>query len=560
MTVREQAAYINTDVLENTTFYAIPEMAVTVTNAPTSFDEVTTFKWTEYDMRARGSGLSSNFIQSPTAAAMQTMANPTLAMPTGSPFDSFFVMFLDMGPANILGGVNAVGRRQNSGGVCTLTVSKQYVSGNGTVTNDCLTAPLYTITEGVLIATVNNVNYTYSTNPGLPYSPFVPSQTPGPITTRFSIGSSGALAWWNDAFWNGQAQFCAVSNGSVYAVFQQDAQPAGCSFVSLSLFTPSPVLPGPLDVRYRVVVYPDGYGTDWTYVSSEWLATGPTGQSGAVGGKNCSIVNGNGYLADASLSNRPNTNMMGQTGVRGHYFRRRALLADMFFSQLGSLSNHLTLVNSHWKDWCYRTLTDFSQADWTDRADGALVVFLGSYLLRSILILIRNHFGYYLKLTDIVFRVPDRQGQQGVIRNHFRHYLKLTDIVFRVPDRQGQQGAPRATGFWTSRRNRVSIHDTNLLPKGLFADDLCRSVGPSGRKLAFWPKIASGASGASGQVGATGLTDMALQFRWAHWTDWIGRRMSPAPIYRFISELTILPAFWSFRRKQTHEPILQVGY
>lgn len=39
--------------------------------------------------------------------------------------------------------------------------------------------------------------------------------------------------------YNGQASFCAVQNGTIYAVFAQDAQPPGCFFISLSLFSVS---------------------------------------------------------------------------------------------------------------------------------------------------------------------------------------------------------------------------------------------------------------------------------------------------------------------------------
>lgn len=44
--VYEQAVSINTDVLYNTTFYPLPEAAITVTNAPTRYSGVTTLQWT----------------------------------------------------------------------------------------------------------------------------------------------------------------------------------------------------------------------------------------------------------------------------------------------------------------------------------------------------------------------------------------------------------------------------------------------------------------------------------------------------------------------------------
>lgn len=91
----------------------------------------------------------------------------------------------------------------------------------------------------MLTAKVNGVNYTYSTSPGVPYAPFVPSLTPGSIQTQFGIGEDGNLAWWNPGFATGEAQFCAMGNGTVYAVFNAASQPEGCAFVSLALFSAS---------------------------------------------------------------------------------------------------------------------------------------------------------------------------------------------------------------------------------------------------------------------------------------------------------------------------------
>ncbi|THY67848.1 hypothetical protein D6C97_00556 [Aureobasidium pullulans] len=114
-----------------------------------------------------------------------------------------------------------------------------YMNANGTVTNDCSSAPIYAIKNGVLTATINNVVYYYSTSPGIAYSQFVPSLTPGSITTSFSATSNGQLSWFNSQFYNGQAQFCSLSNGTVYAVYQQDAAPSGCLYIQLSLFSVS---------------------------------------------------------------------------------------------------------------------------------------------------------------------------------------------------------------------------------------------------------------------------------------------------------------------------------
>lgn len=45
-TIYEQIVTINIDVLTNTTFFPIPDVGITVSNAPTSIDTVTTFYYT----------------------------------------------------------------------------------------------------------------------------------------------------------------------------------------------------------------------------------------------------------------------------------------------------------------------------------------------------------------------------------------------------------------------------------------------------------------------------------------------------------------------------------
>lgn len=45
--IHEQAVSINTNLLLNTTFEPISVVAVTINNAPTSLNGITTFTWTE---------------------------------------------------------------------------------------------------------------------------------------------------------------------------------------------------------------------------------------------------------------------------------------------------------------------------------------------------------------------------------------------------------------------------------------------------------------------------------------------------------------------------------
>lgn len=114
-----------------------------------------------------------------------------------------------------------------------------YVSNNGTMTTNCSDAPTYSLQNGALSALSDGVQYIYSTSPGVPYQPFSPSTIPGSITTTFSFGSNGVLFWQNDTFFNGQASFCSLSNGTVYAVFEEGVQPQGCFFLQLSLYSVS---------------------------------------------------------------------------------------------------------------------------------------------------------------------------------------------------------------------------------------------------------------------------------------------------------------------------------
>ena len=212
--VHEQAVSINTDVQYNTTFFPIPEVAVTVSNAPTSFNGLTTFRWTQTQT-------------STTSIASTGSSLVPVSTATGSP-DGFVLLVL--GEMTFQDGRKLHDKRQSG---------SQYVSANGSITNDCTQTPIYSVNNGVLTAKVNGTLYTYSATSGIAYAMFAPTTIPGPIQTTFYIGANGVLSWQNAAFFNGQASFCAVGNGTVYAVFQQNAQPDGCIYITLTLFTVS---------------------------------------------------------------------------------------------------------------------------------------------------------------------------------------------------------------------------------------------------------------------------------------------------------------------------------
>lgn len=223
--VHEQAVSINTHVLLNTTITPFSGVAITVSDAPTSIDGITTFTWTE----------TKTYVSDPMVSLSSSAVQTTTV-----PVEDSFVMIVRSRELN---------QKRQSG--------SYYVSSNGVISNDCTSSPIYTISNGGLTATVNGVVYTYSTSPGTLYAPFIPSTVPGSLSNSFSTGASQVLIWRNSAFFNGQAAFCALSNGTVYAVFQQNAQPDGCLYIQLSLFSISScqgiqlsTITGPADKSY----------------------------------------------------------------------------------------------------------------------------------------------------------------------------------------------------------------------------------------------------------------------------------------------------------------------
>ncbi|OQO07158.1 hypothetical protein B0A48_07726 [Cryoendolithus antarcticus] len=227
--VYEQAVSIDTLVTSNTTFFPLAQAGVTVTNAPTSISGITTLQWTSAPALLT---MPSSILS--TSATQVSRYSPS---PTTNPDDVTFVMLVRNDKDH---------QKRQSGNF--------YMSGNGTITQDCTNTPVYTTRNGVLTATVGGVVYTYSTSSGLTFQQFIPSTIPGSITTMFSIQRDGTLSWLNDAFFNGQANFCALRNGIVYSIFVDGGAPDGCLFIQLSLFSVAScqaasynTVPGPSD-------------------------------------------------------------------------------------------------------------------------------------------------------------------------------------------------------------------------------------------------------------------------------------------------------------------------
>ena len=116
--------------------------------------------------------------------------------------------------------------RQDIGGdtgsePCTLTP-------NG-CSSDCSQGTSYVLFNGFLYANGQIV----ATNPGQAYSP-LGGGPEGTINTTFA-NANGVLAWTNPAFPNGEATFCILTSGTIYAVFTGNP-PEGCTPSTLSFF------------------------------------------------------------------------------------------------------------------------------------------------------------------------------------------------------------------------------------------------------------------------------------------------------------------------------------
>lgn len=105
-TVREQAVSINTQVNINTTFYPIPEAGVTITDAPTSIDTVTTFRWTEAQVPM---SIWNPTIPASTVAQLSSMTYTSALETSYADLGSYYVIAA-MGARNVQ-------KRQGNGAV-----------------------------------------------------------------------------------------------------------------------------------------------------------------------------------------------------------------------------------------------------------------------------------------------------------------------------------------------------------------------------------------------------------------------------------------------------------
>ncbi|KAI0805494.1 hypothetical protein GGR55DRAFT_279287 [Xylaria sp. FL0064] len=162
---------------------------------------------------ASGSGTSS-----PTSGASPSSTGPGIPGIT----DTASSVILQVAPHNPANNKREARhhRRQSVGG---------FVGGAGPNNpNSCTDATLFGIRSGQLLAG----GQTVSTDAGVAYMQFK-FDPAGSISRTFTI-INGYLHWYNDQFTGGQAQFCQVTDGTVYILFRGDnSGPANCQRVDI---------------------------------------------------------------------------------------------------------------------------------------------------------------------------------------------------------------------------------------------------------------------------------------------------------------------------------------
>ena len=191
--VVKQTIHIISSVLYDVTFAVNTDLTITVNDAPTSLDFLTTYF--------------------STSTAIETMNG------LGPGANSFTLI--------VVASELSSKRRRQAG---------SFMSYTGRTTSSCTQASMLTLANDQLWVTFSNGTISqFSANIGETYKYFAPSPTPGDITTTFSLSNTGTLLWTSPQFFNGNALFCVLPSGVIVAVFQQGAQPAYCIFIDLTI-------------------------------------------------------------------------------------------------------------------------------------------------------------------------------------------------------------------------------------------------------------------------------------------------------------------------------------
>ncbi len=111
-----------------------------------------------------------------------------------------------------------------------------YLGGTGQASDSCADAVVYSLVNGKLFANSSAGALQFGTTTGRTYANFTASNSPGNITTAFSVDTENNLMWSDSSFWNNRARFCVLSDNTIVAVFNNPLlAPAGCYFVTLSM-------------------------------------------------------------------------------------------------------------------------------------------------------------------------------------------------------------------------------------------------------------------------------------------------------------------------------------
>ncbi|KAK8122555.1 hypothetical protein PG984_011225 [Apiospora sp. TS-2023a] len=134
----------------------------------------------------------------------------------------------------------------------------------------CSDATPFNLTQGRLMSGGEMI----ATDPNVPYIPMkvVPG---GSISTTFTV-VNGILFWYNAAFSGGQAGFCQIASGQVYATFgAAGTGPANCNAVSIVVYQANQCQNGALSTATPPIGGPGGPGATGTAT-----ATGGAGNNG----------------------------------------------------------------------------------------------------------------------------------------------------------------------------------------------------------------------------------------------------------------------------------------
>ena len=110
-------------------------------------------------------------------------------------------------------------------------ITSGFITPAGTVTSDCTQSDVCYINSQGQLSLVNGA--TYSTNTGVASEPFVPSTSPGTISTTWQL--SGTVVKWNHVgFLNGTAALCLDPTSGTVQVYFTSPPPTSCISVILT--------------------------------------------------------------------------------------------------------------------------------------------------------------------------------------------------------------------------------------------------------------------------------------------------------------------------------------